>query len=285
MHRHQSKGTGLAYLDAGAQDAPLVVCLHGFPDIPRTWAPLSEHLVYAGYRVVSPWLPGYAPSSPQRLLDIPSVTRTILALIDELSPAAPVRIVGHDWGSIIAQCAMAQRPERFRAAATLAVPHLLAIEANIERHPHQLRRSAYMAFFQVPIVSDLVVKRRDFRFIERLWATWSPGFDPGADYFEELKLCLRSSMPAPLQYYRAMRSWKAIREIRRLIGAAPIAVPTIYLHGERDGCIGPELAEGQERHFSAPFDMVTLADAGHFLHLERPAEVNGAILSWFEAQR
>lgn len=285
MHRHQSKGTGLAYLDAGAEDAPLVVCLHGFPDIPRTWAPLNEHLVHAGYRVVSPWLPGYAPSSPQGPFDIPSVTRTILALIDELSPTEPIRIVGHDWGSVIAQCAMAQRPERFRAAATLAVPHLLAIEANIERHPRQLRRSAYMAFFQVPIVSDLVVKRRDFRFIERLWATWSPGFDPGADYFEELKLCLRSSMPAPLQYYRAMRSWKAIREIRRLIGAGPIVVPTIHLHGERDGCIGPELAEGQEPHFSAPFDIMTLADTGHFLHLERPAEVNGAILSWFEAHR
>jgi pimeloyl-ACP methyl ester carboxylesterase len=33
------------------------------------------------------------------------------------------------------------------------------------------------------------------------------------------------------------------------------------------------------------FEVVKLADAGHFLHLERPAEVNAAILRWFEAHR
>jgi len=285
MYRRHSEQSGLAYLCTGAQDAPLVLCLHGFPDIPRSWGPLSECLCDAGYRVVSPWLPGYAPSSLEGPFDLPSLARTILSFIDELSPAEPVRIVGHDWGSMIAQCAMAQRPERFRAAVTLAVPHSLAFEANIERHPRQLLRSAYMGFFQLPRVSDRVVKFRDFRFIERLWEAWSPGFDPGTDYFEELKLCLRSSMPAPLKYYRAMTSLKAIREIREIIGAGPIVVPTMHMHGERDGCIGPEMAEGQEAHFSALFEMVTLADAGHFLHLERPAVVNGAILRWLQEHR
>jgi pimeloyl-ACP methyl ester carboxylesterase len=282
MRRLRSEQTGLSYLSTGAEDAPLVVCLHGFPDIPRTWAPLSEHLREAGYRVVSPWLPGYAPSSLEGPFDVPTLTRTILSFVDELAPSEPVRIVGHDWGSLITQCALALRPERFRAAATLAVPHLLAFQANLERYPRQLRRSAHMAFFQLPIVSDRIVKLRNFRFIERLWEIWSPGFNPGSDYFEELKLCLRSSMPAPLRYYRAMTSPKVIRELREIVAAGPIVVPTMYLHGERDGCIGPEIAEGQEEYFSALFEMVKLADAGHFLHLERPAEVNEAILGWFE---
>jgi pimeloyl-ACP methyl ester carboxylesterase len=285
MQRRRSKQTGLVYVSSGEQDAPLVVCLHGFPDIPRTWAPLSEHLRNAGYRIASPWLPGYAPSSLEGALDLPSLARTILAFIDELSPTEPVRIVGHDWGSTITQCALAQRPERFRAAATLGVPHLLAFEANFGRHPRQLRRSAYLGLFQLPIVSDRVLRFRDFRFIERVWQTWSPGFAPGPDYFAELKLCLRSSMPAPLKYYRALRSMTAIREVRQLLGSGPILVPTMHLHGDNDGCIGPEIAEGQEKHFSALFESVTLSDAGHFVHLERPTEVNGAILRWFEEHR
>lgn len=282
MRRCRSEQTGLSYLSTGPEGAPLVVCLHGFPDIPKTWAPLTEDLRRAGYRVVSPWLPGYAPSSLDGPFEVPSLTRTFISFIDELSPSEPIRIVGHDWGSIIAQCTLAQRPDRFRAAALLAIPHLLAFGANVERYPQQARRSAYIGFFQLPAVSDRLLSFRNFRLIERLWEAWSPGFDPGEDYFEELKLCLRSSMPAPLRYYRALVSLKTVRELRELLAGGPIVVPTTYLHGESDGCVGPEIAEGQEEYFSALFEMVKLADAGHFLHLERPAEVNAAILRWFE---
>jgi pimeloyl-ACP methyl ester carboxylesterase len=281
MRRLRSESTGISYLSSEAENAPLVVCLHGFPDTPRTWGPLTEELCDAGYHVVSPWLPGYAPSSLEGTLDPPSVARMIVALVDELVPSEPVRIVGHDWGATIAQCAIAQWPERFRAAALLATPHLLAVEENVQEYPRQFGRSAYIGLFQLPIFSDLLVKARDFAFVERLWRKWSPGFDPGEDYFDELKLCLRSSMPAPLLYYRSLRSPRVITEIRKLLSAGPIVVPTIYLHGERDGCIGPEIARGQEGHFSALFEQVMLADAGHFVHLERPAEVNDAIAGWF----
>jgi len=282
MHTRRSVSTGLSYHSTGGEHAPLVVCLHGFPDIPRTWAPLTEHLCRAGYRVVSPWLPGYAPSSLEGPLDPPTLARTILSFVDELSSSVPVRIVGHDWGSIIVQCALALRPDRFHAAVMLGVPHLLAFEANLERYPRQLRRSAYIALFQLPGVSDRVVQLRNFRFIEYLWQTWSPGFHPGEDYFDEVKLCLRSSMPSPLGYYRALTSPELIRELRRLLGADSIVVPTMYLHGERDGCIGPEMAKGQEGYFSALFETLFFVDAGHFAHLETPDEVNTAILRWFE---
>jgi pimeloyl-ACP methyl ester carboxylesterase len=282
MRRLRSEQTGLSYLSSGAEDSPLVLCLHGFPDIPRTWASLTERLIGAGYRVLSPWLPGYAPSSLEGPFDPATLARTILAFVDELSPSEPVRIVGHDWGSFIAQFALSLQPERFRAAAMLAVPHVLAIEASIERYPRQLRQSAYMGLFQLPVLSDLIMRRRNFRFVDRLWETWSPGYRREDDYVEELKVCLGSSMLAPIDYYRALRSPKVIREIRRTLGQRPIDVPTIYLHGEQCGCIVPELAEGQEKYFSALFELVKLADAGHFLHLERPREVNAAILRWFE---
>lgn len=283
MQRMRSERTGLSYLSSGDEGAPLVLCLHGFPDIPRTWELLAERLVQAGYRVIRPWLSGYAPSSLEGPFDVPALSRTILSLIEELSPSEPIRIVGHDWGAILTQLVTAQRPEQFRASAALAVPHMLAFEANLGRHPRQLLKSAYMGFFQIPGVSDWVLKLRSYRLIERLWAAWSPGFDPGEEYFEELKLCLGSSMPAPLKYYRALKSPGAIREIRATFSAGPIMVPTLYLHGERDGCIGAELADGQGQYYSALFETLQLADAGHFLHLERPAEVNAAILRWFEA--
>jgi len=283
MHRLRSKRTGISYLSNEAENAPLVVCLHGFPDIPRTWAPLTEDFRNAGYHVVCPWLPGYAPSSLDGPFDMPSLADRFFAFIDEVSPTDPVRIVGHDWGSLIAQCLLAQQPTRFRAAALLAVPHGLAFQANLEEYPSQLGRSAYMGLFQLPLLSERIVSLRDFAYIERLWRKWSPGFDPGDDYFDELKTCLRSSLPAPLRYYRAIANPTAFRELRRILDAGPIIVPTIYLHGERDGCVGPDLCRDQQAWFSALFEQLVLSGAGHFLHLERPSEVNAAIIRWFDA--
>ncbi len=88
-------------------------------------------------------------------------------------------------------------------------------------------------------------------------------------------------MPAPLGYYRSLRSPKVLGEIRALLKTDPIPIPSLYLHGERDGCIGVELIDGQERYFSALFETIRFAEAGHFLHLERPDEVNQAIVEWF----
>ncbi|MDH3622344.1 MAG: alpha/beta hydrolase [Myxococcales bacterium] len=283
MRRLRSEAAGMSYVSTGDVDAPSVVCLHGFPDIPRTWGPLTNTLVGAGFRVMSPWLPGYAPSSLEGPLDPPAVVRRLLTLIGEVSPDAPVRIVGHDWGAVLTHAALSQRPERFRAAAILSIPHPLVLERNVVELPRQSLRSSYMALFQLPVIPEKLIRARDFAFIEWLWKVWSPGFSPGADYFDELKQCLRASMPAPLSYYRSLRSPKVIRELRAILQSDPISVPSLYLHGERDRCIGVELMNGQERYFSALFEAVRLTETGHFVHLERPAEVNRAIVDWFLA--
>jgi len=44
-----------------AGDGPLVVCLHGFPDNSETWQHQIETFVAAGYRIVCPAMPGFAP--------------------------------------------------------------------------------------------------------------------------------------------------------------------------------------------------------------------------------
>jgi pimeloyl-ACP methyl ester carboxylesterase len=283
MRTSSSERTGIHYVTRGEADAPLVICLHGFPDIPRTWDQLSERLAGRGFRVVTPFLPGYAPSSAGAALDLSSAIRKISTFIEELSPEAPVRVVGHDWGAVIAHVLLAQRPARVRAAAVLSVPHPLALERNVVDYPRQLLRSSYMVLFQVPVVAAGLIRARDFTFVKWLWHVWSPGFDPGTDYFHEVTRCLDASLPAPLEYYRSLRSPKIIRELRSLLRVDPIPVPTLYLHGERDGCIGVDLIDGQERYHGALFETVRLAEAGHFLHLERPDQTNQLIDDWFQS--
>lgn len=56
--------------------------------------------------------------------------------------------------------------------------------------------------------------------------------------------------------------------------------PTLYLHGSADGCIGVELVGGAERHLAPGFRMTVVDGAGHFLHLEKPHQVNLHSLTW-----
>jgi pimeloyl-ACP methyl ester carboxylesterase len=61
---------------------------------------------------------------------------------------------------------------------------------------------------------------------------------------------------------------------------SPITMPTLVLHGARDGCMGGDLLDGMEALFPAGLRKVVVPDAGHFLHQERPDEVNRAVLEF-----
>src|SRR6202034_787555 len=55
---------------------------------------------------------------------------------------------------------------------------------------------------------------------------------------------------------------------------------TLYLHGSADGCIGVDLVRDAGRYLGPDSAMKVIQGAGHFPHLERPAEVNQHILAW-----
>jgi pimeloyl-ACP methyl ester carboxylesterase len=56
------------------------------------------------------------------------------------------------------------------------------------------------------------------------------------------------------------------------------AVPTSYLHGVTDGCVGPEVASLAERAAPDNVRIERVGGAGHLLHREQPADVNRQII-------
>jgi pimeloyl-ACP methyl ester carboxylesterase len=259
---------------AGA--GPPILCLHGFPDVPSSFAPLARLLTAAGRRVVAPWLRGYHPSTLAGPFTAERLADDLLAVADAVSPGEPVDVIGHDWGALATYTACAVRPERIRRAVTLAVPHPAAFMHNVPRQPFQLRRSWYMLFFQLPHAAEWALMRRDGALIERLWHDWSPGWSPPPGHLDEVKRALTASMPAPLEVYRTM-----FQQV--VAGARPpgrIEVPTLALHGARDGCVGAHLGDGQARFFR-DLRAEIVDEVGHFLHLERPALVAERALEWF----
>jgi pimeloyl-ACP methyl ester carboxylesterase len=265
-------------LARGPADGPVVLLLHGFPDVPASWGPVMERLAEAGHRCVAPFMRGYRPSTARGPFHADRLAADAVALAEALSPRAPVHLVGHDWGAATAYVAATRAPERFASLVTLSVPHPLTFLGALRRRPAQLRRSWYMAFFQLPRLPERALRRG---LVERLWRDWSPGFTPPRAHLDEVVDTVVASLPAPVEYYRAMT--RPVREAAaRVLDARAdrVEVPTLYLHGREDGCIAPDVARGQERWFAAPLSTGIVEGAGHFVPLERPDAVADAARRW-----
>lgn len=268
---------------------PLVLLLHGFPDSERSFDLQLPALAAAGYRAVAVRMRGYEPQSQPADGDYhtAAMARDVIAWIDGLG-ADRVHLVGHDWGAIVAQAAAAMAPERFLSLSILAVPRLGPLARLIRTDRQQRRRSLYGLFFQWAGISDFYVHWRSFAYLERLWRRWSPGWAIPAATLDEVKAVFGAPgvVPAALSYYRqgGDRRSSAGRSSARLLGS-PLQVPVLGLCGTRDGCIGADIF-----HRSMPADdfpaghrICEVADAGHFLHQERPEEVNALLLEWIAA--
>src|SRR6476469_9015841 len=280
-------GIDVAYLESGPADGPLALCLHGFPDHAPTWRPLMADLAAAGYHAVAPWMRGYSPTglAPDGNYQVASLALDAVAIADALAGDGDAVLIGHDWGAIASYTAVGHRPDRFRRLVTLAVPHTGALGA-VFLSPVQLQRSFYMFVFQTPL-AEMVVPNDDFAFIDYLWSYWSPGYTPDPAFMRALKDTLGApgSTAAAVGYYRA-RLWTtppdpALAEVSAA-GNGPMPIPTLYLHGEDDGCMGVEVAARAVLDTLLPegSDVQIVPGTGHFLHLEQPAGVNRRIMEF-----
>ena len=261
-------------------EGPVAIAVHGFPDCRESFAPILRFLVGGGHRVVMPALRGYFPSGVARSgrHDALAVAEDIVFLADRFSPDRPVRLIGHDWGSVACFGAAALRPERFAHLVTMAVPHPAAILRNVS--PAQLRRSWYMGLFQIPAVAEVALARDDLALVERLWHDWSPGYDPHGVEMSAVKAGIRHRIGPVIAYYRSLTSPRRLLEARKIFGKT--RVPSIHLHGDQDRCMGIEMADGAERFYERGYRLHRIAGAGHFLVQERPKEVGSLVARFFE---
>ena len=268
-------------------EGPVVICLHGFPDNAGSFRHQLPALAEAGFRAISVTLRGYECASIPENGDysVEAIASDIYAVIDQLDQG-PVHLVGHDWGAAIAYNAAAAAPHHFKSLTTMAVPHAGRFARDGLRIPRQLKLSWYMGFFNLPWVSDWVVRRRDYAFIRNLWRKWSPGWSPAPDVIESVidTLSQPGVLSATLGYYRAALSLSALSASAD-DAHYPVPVPTLALTGERDGCIASDVFERLTVASDYPEGMRfhRIAEAGHFLHQEQPKAVNSLLIDWLTA--
>jgi pimeloyl-ACP methyl ester carboxylesterase len=124
-HVAERAGHRTFYLACGAEDAPLIVFVHGWPELSLSWRHQLPCFAALGFRAVAPDMRGYGRSSVYARHEDYALERSVddmLALLDALGRERAIW-VGHDWGSPVAWHMASHHPERTRGVANLCVPY------------------------------------------------------------------------------------------------------------------------------------------------------------------
>lgn len=281
-------GHRVGLLSWGPGNGPLMLLLHGFPDTAWSWRFVAPVLADRGWRVVAPFLRGYAPTdlAPDGSYELGALVRDVLDVFDVLGGDGRAVLVGHDWGAFAARGAGALTNSPFARVVIMSVPPD-ATSRRVFRQSgalgcalRQLRCSWYVLFNQIPGLAERVF----VPLVRRLWADWSPGFDATAELANVARaLPTIERRAAAVDYYRALvQPWR--RSLRYSVEqqackGVPTA-PTLYLHGVDDGALLPEIGARVAPDLSPGSRAVMIAGAGHFPQLERPDAVAGEILDF-----
>ena len=250
--------------DDGPEDGTPVLLLHGFPTDRTSWGRVAPLLHAAGQRTYALDQRGYSAGArpPERgAYRLEHLVGDVLALADAAG-VERFHLVGHDWGGAIAWLTAGHHADRVASVTVLSTPHPAAM-ARAWRTPGQLRKSWYMAAFQIPALPEQILAAS---FRSALVGTGLPAQD-AARY--AARLARPDALTGPINWYRAARSSH--------LWAALVTVPASLVWGSRDFALGRRAAELTSQRVTGPYEFVEL-DAGHWLPETRPVDCAEAIV-------
>ena len=271
---------GLHAVAAGPDSGPVVMLLHGFPEFWYGWHRQIEPLAAAGFRVIVPDQRGYNLSSKPAGVAAYALTdlvSDVIAIADQLGQEK-ISIAGHDWGAAVAWSVALLHPQRIAKLAVLNVPHPSVMRRFLSTRPRQVLRSWYMFFFQLPWLPEALFSAFNYRIGARALLRSSR-----LGTFSDEDLAQYRAAWSQTRAVTAMVNWyRALFRTRAKFPDKIVRVPTRILWGERDAFLLTEMAHESLR-YCANADLLTFANASHWLQHEEPARVSELLIDFFRS--
>ena len=132
------------YLAAGPADGPLIIFVHGWPELAVSWRHQLPCLAALGFRAVAPDMRGYGRSTVYEQHEdyaLELIVADMIGLLDALGVEKAVW-VGHDWGSPVVWSIASHHPERCHGVANLCVPYY-SLERGLDACVGLINRDIY----------------------------------------------------------------------------------------------------------------------------------------------
>ena len=145
-HTLTTERTTTSYLAAGPEDGPLVIFVHGWPELGLSWRHQLPALGAAGFRAIAPDLRGFGNSTvytAHAAYALEEIVGDLLELLGDHDTDSAVW-VGHDWGGPVVWSVASHYPERVRAVASLCVP-FYTLERGLDACIDLVNRDVYPA--------------------------------------------------------------------------------------------------------------------------------------------
>ncbi|MFC5345065.1 alpha/beta fold hydrolase [Brevundimonas staleyi] len=309
----KTDGLNQQILEAG--DGPLVLLIHGFPELGISWRAQVKALSEAGYHAVAPDMRGYGGTDKPAETEAYSILDLVGDMVDLVRALGETTctVVGHDWGAPVAWHCALMRPDLFTAVAGLSVPFqprrpggkptpimaVMSKRAGLgELYINQFQDPEHHRIFEADVAGGL---RKGFYAYDGATPPerQSTGFiAPGHNFLSEVSedatlppwmsemhhaeyvaAFTAGGFKGPLDWYRNIdRNWA----LTAFLQDAKIRQPSMFVVGERD-----PVRHYAGQHEATLKDWLTdlrsqtvLPGAGHWLQQERPDGVNAALIGF-----
>ncbi len=304
----ETNGVKLHIAEAGS--GPLVLLVHGWPELWYSWRHQLPALADAGFHAVAPDVRGYGQSDlpqPIEAYSLKSMLPDFTGILDALGEKTAV-IVGHDWGAALAWNSAALYPERYRAVVGMSVPHL----GRAPMAPTAMLKALfqdnwfYILYFQGPGVAEsefeadvkrtmrtilagiagfdtqaapVIAKKKGDAFLTGIaapkdlpdWLT-EADIDYFASQFE------KTGFRGGLNRYRNMdRDWEQLPEL----GEKKIEQPALFITGDKDPVKSFAPADAMKAMVPGLKEMIEIP-GGHWIQQEQPEKVNAALIGFLK---
>ena len=271
----------VGYVDAGPDDGPTVLLLHGWPYDIHSYGEVAPRLAAAGYRVVVPYLRGFGTT---RFLSGATVRNgeqavlavDALALMDALGIETAV-VAGFDWGARTADIIAALWPERVSGLVSVSGYLIGSQDVGRVPLPPQAELQWWYQYYFATERGRAGYDRYRREFARLIWRTASPKWSFDDATFERSAASFDNPdhVAIVVDNYR----WRIgltegepqyLDLEKRLAEAPVITVPTVTLEGDANGAPHPD-PSAYAAKFSGPYSHRTIEGGiGHNFPQEAP---------------
>lgn len=313
---HMFTGAGGVQIAADvAGEGPLVLFVHGFPELRQSWDRLAGAVAAEDYRACAIDVRGYGDSdAPPDVANyrMELMVADLVAVAEAISPGQKVTLVGHDWGAAIVWNAAMARPDMFGAVAALSIPWSgrakMPFDELFTQRFTAKNRFFYQAYFQEPGVAEAELEANPAQFLKAFYHCISG--DAAAGDWPNDKTADATLMEG-LRFPDAVPGWlhdgyfdTAVAQFKRTGFRGPlnryrnhqadfvwagqfdpvIRLPALFIGGASD----PALVLGSAdplpimRENVPGVETHMLEGCGHWIQAERAGDVATLVLEWLK---